>query len=135
MEDVYSEEWDSEYVQDLIESAWYDGVNFALGKQEVSAKPAESKSMQLSDVKAKIDAWMENHTDEEVYECLKKYGAVKDEDTISIDKEEYDELCKYRRYVANWVHYLTVCPICGEYNPNGCICSNCNNDKNWNNEE
>lgn len=38
MEDVYSEEWDSEYVQDLIESAWYDGVNFALGKQEKNAE-------------------------------------------------------------------------------------------------
>lgn len=103
---------------------------YSLGKQEKKAK-----SMQLSDVKQKIDAWMDSHTEEEVYECLKKYGAVEDEDTITIDKEEYDELCKYRRYVANWVHYLTVCPICGEYNPNGCICSNCNNDKNWNNEE
>lgn len=25
MEDVYSEEWDSEYVQGLIEAAYYDG--------------------------------------------------------------------------------------------------------------
>jgi len=53
-----------------------------LGKQDDSTKPTESKSMQLSDVKQKIDAWMENHTDEEVYECLKKYGAVEDVDTV-----------------------------------------------------
>ena len=37
MEYVYSEEWDSEYVQGLIESAWYDGANFTLGKQEKDA--------------------------------------------------------------------------------------------------
>lgn len=52
---------------------------YTLGKQNVSAKP---KSIQLSDVKQKIDAWIENHTDEEVYECLKKYGAVEDVDTV-----------------------------------------------------
>lgn len=49
-----------------------------LGKQDDSTKPTESKSMQLSDVKAKIDAWMVDHTDEEVYEALKKYGAIED---------------------------------------------------------
>lgn len=32
MEHVYSGEWDSEYVQGLIEAAWYDGYT-ALGKQ------------------------------------------------------------------------------------------------------
>ena len=37
MEDVYSEEWDSEYVQGLIETAWHDGISFALGKQEKDA--------------------------------------------------------------------------------------------------
>lgn len=37
MEYVYSEEWDSEYVQGLIESAWYDGANYTLGKQEKDA--------------------------------------------------------------------------------------------------
>lgn len=42
----------------------------------------KAKSMQLSDVKQKIDAWIENHTDEEVYECLKEYGAVEDVDTV-----------------------------------------------------
>lgn len=36
MEHVYSEEWDSEYVQGLIEAAWYDGYT-ALGKQENDA--------------------------------------------------------------------------------------------------
>ena len=50
---------------------------YSLGKQEKKAK-----SMQLSDVKQKIDAWMDSHTEEEVYECLKKYGAVEDVDTV-----------------------------------------------------
>lgn len=35
MEHVYSGEWDSEYVQGLIEAAWYDGYT-ALGKQGAS---------------------------------------------------------------------------------------------------
>lgn len=56
----------------------------------------------------------------------------KEADTVTIDKEEYEELCKYRRYVANWVPYFSVCPICREYNPSGCICANCDNDKNRN---
>lgn len=77
------------------------------------------------------------HTQEELfYEFLERAYALgkqeKDADTVTIDKEEYEELCKYRRYVANWVPYFSVCPICGEYNPSGCICANCDNDKNWN---
>lgn len=52
---------------------------FALGKQQ---KDAESKSMCLSDVKEKIDKWMDSHTEEEVYELLKKYCAVEDADTV-----------------------------------------------------
>lgn len=35
MEHVYSGEWDSEYVQGLIEAAWYDGYT-SLGKQDAS---------------------------------------------------------------------------------------------------
>lgn len=50
---------------------------YALGKQE-----KESKSMQLSDAKQKIDEWMENHSEEEVYEILKKYSAIEDADTV-----------------------------------------------------
>lgn len=33
MENVYSQEWDSEYVEGLIECAFEDGADFALGKQ------------------------------------------------------------------------------------------------------
>lgn len=33
MENVYSQEWDSEYVEGLIECAFKDGADFALGKQ------------------------------------------------------------------------------------------------------
>lgn len=43
---------------------------------------AESQCLNLSDVKQKIDAWMESHSEEEVYEALKKYGAVEDADTV-----------------------------------------------------
>lgn len=50
---------------------------YALGKQE-----KEPKSVCLSDVKQKIDEWMDSHTEEEVYEILKKYGAVEDTDTV-----------------------------------------------------
>lgn len=56
----------------------------------------------------------------------------KDADTVIVDKEEYDKLCKRSRYIANWVPYFNVCPICGEYNPSGCICANCDNNKDWN---
>lgn len=56
----------------------------------------------------------------------------KDADTVTINKGKYYKLCKFSRYMANWVPYLDVCPICGEYNPSGYICANCNNDKNWN---
>ena len=87
MENVSSWEWDSEYVQGLIEHAWYEGANFALCKQE------------------------------------------KDADTVTINKGEYYKLCKCSRYMANWVPYFDVCPICGEYNQRGCICANCYNDK------
>lgn len=48
--------------------------------------------------------------------------------TVTIDREEYDELCKYRRYCANWAHGLVVCPHCGEFNPDGYICANCGKD-------
>lgn len=55
----------------------------------------------------------------------------KDADTVTIEKEEYDKLCKYRRYAANWYWDFTTCPECGEFNPRGYICANCDNDKNW----
>ena len=54
-------------------------------------------------------------------------------DTVTISKDKYYKLCKCSRYMANWVPYFDVCPICGEYNQRGCVCANCNNDKNWNN--
>lgn len=56
----------------------------------------------------------------------------KNDDTVIVDIEEYDKLCKRSRYIANWVPYFRVCPICGEYNPIGCICANCDNNKDWN---
>lgn len=59
----------------------------------------------------------------------------KDADTVTINKGKYYKLCKCSRYMANWVPYFDVCPICGEYNQRGCVCANCYNDKNWNNGE
>lgn len=50
-------------------------------------------------------------------------------DAITIDRKEYDELCKYRRYCSNWAHWFVVCPHCGEFNPNGYICANCGKDR------
>lgn len=44
---------------------------------------------------------------------------------VTIDKDEYEELCKYRRYCSNWAHGLVKCPHCGEFNPKGYICANC----------
>ncbi len=76
------------------------------------------------------------HTQEELfYEFLEYAYALgkqeKDaEDTVTIDKKEYDKLCKYRRYAANWYWNFTTCPECGEFNPRGYICANCGNDKN-----
>lgn len=77
------------------------------------------------------------HTQEELfYEFLDRAYALgkqeKEADTVIVDKEEYDKLCKRSRYVANWVPYYSVCPIYGEFNPRGYICANCDNDKNWN---
>lgn len=79
------------------------------GKQE---KDAELKSMCLSDVKEKIDKWMDSHTEEEVYELLKKYGAVEDADTVIqgwvfVDETTFDRiLCvrkvTQREYEAVW---------------------------------
>lgn len=60
-----------------MEQAFESGANIFIGRQE-----KEVHGMCLSDVKAKIDAWMESHTEEEVYECLKKYNAVEDEGTV-----------------------------------------------------
>lgn len=49
----------------------------------------------------------------------------KDAEETSIYKEEYEKLCKYRRYAANWAHGIMQCAHCGELNPSGCICANC----------
>lgn len=47
----------------------------------------------------------------------------------TIDREEYEQLCKYRRCCSNWVQ-IVVCLHCGEFNPNGYICANCGKDRN-----
>ena len=53
MENVSSWEWDSEYVQGLIEYAWYEGANFALGKQEM-----KQESKQESKQETVISGWV-----------------------------------------------------------------------------
>lgn len=114
MENVSSWEWDSEYVQGLIEHAWYEGANFALGKQEKDGIDLKKLNEMLDDTLKK-----------ETKESLNQWLSKKDADTVTINKGEYYKLCKCSRYMANWVPYFDVCPICGEYNQRGCICANC----------
>lgn len=54
------------------------------------------------------------------------------EKTVTISKEEYEELCRFDRYINKYVIGISKCPICGEYNPSGYFCSNCGGDKNRN---
>ena len=58
MENVSSWEWDSEYVQGLIEYAWYEGANFALGKQEM-----KQESKQESKQETVISGWVARDDD------------------------------------------------------------------------
>lgn len=49
----------------------------------------------------------------------------KDADTVIIDKEEYDELCRCQRYMDKYILDVSKCPTCGEYVRSGYFCSNC----------
>lgn len=95
---------------------------YALGKQEKDGIDLKKLNEMLDDTLKK-----------ETKESLNQWLSEKDADTVTIDKDKYYKLCKYSRYVDNWVPYFDVCPICGEYNQRGCVCANCNNGKNWNN--
>lgn len=97
---------------------------YSLGKQEKDGIDLKKLNEMLDDTLKK-----------ETKESLNQWLSKKDADTVTINKEEYYKLCKCSRYMANWVPYFDVCPICGEYNQRGCICINCDNDKNWNNGE
>lgn len=103
---------------------------YALGKEKEAITQEE-----IEKAAKKYDSEHAYYNSNDVIECFVEganFALGKHEkDAVTIDKEEYDKLCKYRRYAANWAYSITVCPICGEYNPSGCICSNCNNDKNW----
>ena len=97
---------------------------YSLGKQEKDGIDLKKLNEMLDDTLKK-----------ETKESLNQWLSKKDADTVTINKGEYYKLCKCSRYMANWVPYFDVCPICGEYNQRGCICINCDNDKNWNNGE
>ena len=97
---------------------------YSLGKQE-------KDGINLKKLNEMLDDTLKKETKESLNQWLSK----KDADTVTINKGEYYKLCKCGRYMANWVPYFDVCPICGEYNQRGCICINCDNDKNWNNGE
>lgn len=93
---------------------------YALGMQDGSTQSTESKSMQLSDVKAKIDKWMNSHTEEEVYELLKRHGVIEGaEDTVlrgwvamdddgwvefhkTMPKSHLSEFCDTGDYITIW---------------------------------
>lgn len=81
----------------------------------------------------KLDEMLDDTLKKETKESLNQWLSEKDADTVTINKGKYYKLCKCSRYMANWVPYFDVCPICGEYNQRGCICINCDNDKNLNN--
>lgn len=143
------EEFKNEVFNGNISHSSYGALSFAfdrayaLGKQEKDAE--DDKTLKVNRqlfcrLCADADDYINEHLEEEdsdygyyqgrsdaLHELYS--GECKDADTVTIDKEEYDELRKYRRYAANWANGLTVCPICGEYNPSGYICANCNNDK------
>lgn len=117
--------------QEEIENA---SLKYMLNRQQVKHDAKREEEASLSDFNNTLKAW-DAFDMAQAYENGANFALgkqKKDDDTVTIEKEEYDELCKYRRYAANWAHGLTVCPICGEYNPSGYICANCNNDKNWN---
>ena len=110
----------------MIISAFFEAFDraYALGKQEKDGIDLKKLNEMLDDTLKK-----------EIKESLNQWLSEKDADTVTISKDKYYKLCKYSRYVDNWVPYFDVCPICGEYNQRGCVCANCNNDKNWNNGE
>ena len=50
--------------------------------------------------------------------------------TVVIRESDYKQLLKYMRYVHNWHDgQYKACKVCGELHPNGCICLNCENNK------
>ena len=53
---------------------------------------------------------------------------VEEKSEITIDREAYEELCKYRRYCTNWAPNVVKCLHCGELNPDGYMCANCGKD-------
>lgn len=87
---------------------------FTLGKQEKDGIDLKKLNEMLDDTLKK-----------ETKESLNQWLSEKDADTVTINKGKYDKLCKCSRYMANWVPYFDVCPICGEYNQRGCVCANC----------
>ena len=91
---------------------------YSLGKQEKDG----------IDLK-KLNEMFDDTLKKETKESLNQWLSKKDADTVTINKGEYYKLCKCSRYMANWVPYFDVCPICGEYNQSGCVCANCYNDK------
>ena len=110
---------------------------YVLTRQQARHNAKREEDATLRDFDKTIKAW-DAFDMEQAYEDGANFALgkqEKDADTVTIDKREYYKLCKYRRYVANWVSYFDVCPICGEYNQRGCICANCHNNKNWNNGE
>ena len=104
----------------MIISAFFEAFDraYALGKQEKDGIDLKKLNEMLDDTLKK-----------ETKESLNQWLSEKDADTMTISKDKYYKLCKYSRYVDNWVPYFDVCPICGEYNQRGCVCANCNNDK------
>ena len=53
---------------------------------------------------------------------------IEEVEKVTIDRKEYEQLCKYRRYFSNWALNKVECMHCGELNPDGYMCANCGKD-------
>lgn len=45
---------------------------------------------------------------------------------IAVPVDDYLDLLRKERFINNWYILYKRCPKCGELNPLGCICANCN---------
>lgn len=51
------------------------------------------------------------------------------EETVTISKERYEQLCRLAIYVQDWCPNYIECEHCGSYHPKGYICLDCRERK------
>ena len=102
-------------------------------KRKSDGKIIEVETYMLNSRRGKDGLWESSYKDNKsglVYEASDLDFDVEEAEQkeITIDRDEYEKLCKYRRYCSNWTYSIVVCPHCGEFNPDGYICANCGKD-------